>query len=416
MHIDLRRVALPLSLTAIIVGAFALGANKEAFLHVITNPSSFLSALSASRAETISAKELAALLKKKNLTALPSGRQAARQGFTFINVHTPYEGEIAGTDTFIPYNEMVANSASLPKDKNAPIIIYCKSGRMSAEALPVLKKLGYTNVRHLAGGMDAWKKAGQTLLDLSKLEETVLPQNGATLSVSWGDLGPQLIRAGVIDLAKFREAVKLTPDMEKILTQGTDEKIKIDAGNSQFVVDLLWAVGLAQKSAVYDQGPMGKEYKKDIGNFASTGGWTLARGDATAYINRFDLIPLTADQQAKVGEIAKNVYRPCCGNSTWFPDCNHGMAALAAIELMVAAGMNEKDIYKEVLALNSFFFPDNYLTVATYFARQGTPWEKVDAKEVLGATYSSGQGAGAISKKVGPLPYKPQQGGGACGA
>ena len=197
---------------------------------------------------------------------------------------------------------------------------------------------------------------------------------------------------------------------------GADKKIGIGAASIQFVVDMLWALGLAQKSAVYEDGPMGKEYKKDAGNFASTGGWTLARGDAMQYLNKFDIVKLSPEQQKLVGDIAQNVYRPCCGNSTWFPDCNHGMAALAAIELLVAAGVDEKDIYRHVLSLNSFWFADSYLYVATHFARQGIPWASVDAKAVLGKDYSSAQGAGDVSNKVGPLPYKPEQKGGACGA
>lgn len=161
---------------------------------------------------------------------------------------------------------------------------------------------------------------------------------------------------------------------------------------------------------------MGKEYKAKAGNFASTGGWSLARGEAMQYLNRFDLIPLDDKQQKKVGEIAQNVYRPCCGNSTWFPDCNHGMAALAAIELMVSAGIDEKTIYRNILALNSYWFSDTYVTIATLFARDGIAWKDVDAKRVLGRDYSSAQGAQAIAKKVGPLPYKPEQKGGGCGA
>ena len=161
---------------------------------------------------------------------------------------------------------------------------------------------------------------------------------------------------------------------------------------------------------------MGKEYKDKAGNFASTGGWSLARGEAMQYLNRVEIIPLTPEQQKKVGDIAQNVYRPCCGNSTWFPDCNHGMAALAAIELMVSAGLDEKTIYTNVLALNTYWFSDTYVTIATHFARQGIPWKDIDAKMILGKDYSSAQGAQAIAKKVGPLPYKPQQQGGGCGA
>ncbi len=386
-------------LVALVIVGFSLGANQALVRDFLTNP---LVQFKQVKGDTISAKQLANMLKKKN--------------FTFINVHTPYEGEIANTDTFIPYDQIPANSASLPKDKNAPIILYCKTGRMSGEALQTMRKLGYTNVKHLSGGMDAWQKLGNELMDLSTLESDVIPQAGFELPIAWGDIGPRLIALGVIDEKKFKEVVRLTPEQEEILTKGSDAKIRINAQNSQFVVDMLWALGLAQKSVVYEEGPMGKEYKKDAGNFASTGGWTLARGDAMQYLNKFDIVALTAEQQKLVGEIAQNVYRPCCGNSTWFPDCNHGMAALAAIELLVAAGVDEKEIYRHVLALNSFWFADTYLYIATQFARQGIPWATIDAKAVLGVDYSSAQGAADVAKKVGPLPYKPEQKGGGCGA
>lgn len=378
---------------------FALGTQKDTIRAAITAPRF---SLFASSKDTISAGELKKLLVNKTVT--------------LINVHTPYDEEIAKTDTFIPFDQIVENSGSLPKDKNAAIVLYCKSGNMSSQALETVRKLGYTNVRHLVGGMDSWTKSGGNLLDLSNLDKEVTPQEGIELPISWGNLGPKLVSAGVVDLNKFKETVKPDAEQEKILTDGSDAKIRITKQNSQFIVDLLWAIGLAQKSDVYDNGPMGKEYKKDAGNFASTGGWTLAQGNATNYLNRFDLIKLTDDQQKKVSEIAQNVYRPCCGNATWFPDCNHGMAALAAIEMMVAAGMDEKTVYRNVLALNSYWFSDSYLTTATYFARQGTAWKNVDAKTILGKDYSSSQGAGIIAQKVGPLPYKPKQSGGGCGA
>lgn len=343
-------------------------------------------------ADEISARDLKERLKQKN--------------FTFVNVHTPYDGEIEKTDAFIAYDAVVSGSELLPKDKNAPIILYCRTGTMSGQAVETLRKLGYTNVKHLSGGMDAWQKAGGKLLDLSKLEADVLPEAGAELPVSWGNLGPKLVSLGVIDKDKLNQAVKLTAEQEQILTKGTDKKIKIDRTSVQFVVDTLWALGLAQKSVVYDQGPMGQEYKTKAGNFASTGGWTLAVGDAMGYYNKFDLIPLTSEQQQAVAEIAKNVYRPCCGNSTYFPDCNHGMAALAMIELMVSAGVDQNTIYRKVLEFNAFWFPDTYLTTATYFARQGVSWKDVDAKRIMGAEFSSGQGAAEIAKKVGDLPWK----------
>lgn len=355
-------------------------------------------------------------LTSDKITPKDLKRALDKKDFIFINVHTPYEGEIGKTDAFIDYDSMVANSDKLPQNKNAKIILYCKSGRMSAEALQTLKNMGYTNVSHLEGGMDAWKDAGYEVMDLSKLPDNVVPDGGFELPVSWGNYIPELVRAGAIDSVKFEKIMKLTDEQKEIFEKGTTANIKIDSSNSQFVVDMLWALGLAQKSIVYEEGPLGKEYKDKAGNFASTGGWNLAKGDAVNYLNKFDFLGLTPDEQKRVGEIAKNVYRPCCGNSTWFPDCNHGMAALAAIELMVKKGLSDDEIYKNILKLNSFWFPDHYIMVATYFARQGTPWDKIDAKEVLGQNYSSGQAASTLYKKVGPMPYKSQKASGSCGA
>lgn len=243
----------------------------------------------------------------------------------------------------------------------------------------------------------------------------VLPEAGYALPVSWGDLGPKLISLGVIDKDKFEKTVNLNSEETKILEEGGENlPVSINADNSQFVVDFLWAVGLAQKSDVYEKGPLGTDYKKDVGNFASTGGWNLAKGTAVNHLGKHELFNLTDDQQKRVSEIAKNIYRPCCGNSTWFPDCNHGMAALAAIEMMVAKNLPDQEIYKNVLKLNTFWFPSTYMNIATYFERKGTKWGKVDAKLVLGQEYSSAQGAANIAKEVGPAPGG--GGGGSCGA
>lgn len=91
-----------------------------------------------------------------------------KKDFVFINVHTPYAGEIADTDLFIPYDQLAKNVDKLPQDKNAKIFLYCSSGHMSTQGAETLVRLGYTNVYGLAGGMKAWQGRQYSLLNNPK--------------------------------------------------------------------------------------------------------------------------------------------------------------------------------------------------------------------------------------------------------
>ena len=84
--------------------------------------------------------------------------------YTIINVHIPYEGEIEGTDANIAYNDIDALTVALP-DKNAPIILYCRSGNMSAQASRTLADLGYTQIWDVPGGMNAWSETGREIIN-----------------------------------------------------------------------------------------------------------------------------------------------------------------------------------------------------------------------------------------------------------
>jgi len=65
------------------------------------------------------------------------------------------DGYIEGS-VFIPINDLPASLAQLPTDKAAPIVVLCKSGHRGGIAMMYLNFLGYTNVRNLGGGMNAW--------------------------------------------------------------------------------------------------------------------------------------------------------------------------------------------------------------------------------------------------------------------
>lgn len=84
--------------------------------------------------------------------------------FVFINVHIPYEGEIAPTDLFLPYDQAAQLVDKLPQDKNAKIVVYCRSGRMSRIAVQEWASAGYTNLYDLVGGFRAWEDAGYPLI------------------------------------------------------------------------------------------------------------------------------------------------------------------------------------------------------------------------------------------------------------
>jgi len=91
---------------------------------------------------------------------------AKEENAFLLDVHTPEQVHIPGTDAFISYLEIEENQDKLPKDKNTPILVYCRSGSMSKTASETLVNLGYKNVYDLSGGTDLYKKSNQ-IVDIS---------------------------------------------------------------------------------------------------------------------------------------------------------------------------------------------------------------------------------------------------------
>ncbi|HLU65515.1 MAG TPA: pyridoxal-phosphate dependent enzyme [Kofleriaceae bacterium] len=79
-----------------------------------------------------------------------------RTGEEFASEHI--EGSIN-----IPLAELAAGAPGLPADLSAPIVTVCNVGRLSLSGMLVLKSLGYTSVRNLMGGLNAWMAEGMPL-------------------------------------------------------------------------------------------------------------------------------------------------------------------------------------------------------------------------------------------------------------
>ncbi len=99
-----------------------------------------------------------------SVTAPALKKMLESKDFVFVNVHVPYEGEIARTDDFIPFDKVEQRRHLLPANKDAKVVLYCMSDRMSNIAAETLVRLGYTNVWNLVGGMVDWRQRGYPLI------------------------------------------------------------------------------------------------------------------------------------------------------------------------------------------------------------------------------------------------------------
>lgn len=259
------------------------------------------------------------------------------------------------------------------------------------------------------------------------LASEVLPEGGVELPIMWGDLGQRMIKAGVIDAEKFEKLYERRGGMSKEtqnLLYNTDNKaITINSENSGELLNLLWAFGLSNKSSILETGlittydgkkPSSREEAlAKAGRMASTGGWSLSAGRSMNHYSAHEFISLTSEEWKLVERVASGVFRPCCNNPTHFPDCNHGMAMLGLLELLAFEGATEEEMFDIALSVNSYWFPDTYLTIAEYMGESGISWKDVDSKIVLGPEYSSGSGFARVRSLIEPMETESGKGG--CG-
>jgi adenylyltransferase/sulfurtransferase len=110
----------------------------EAFCGTVSD-----AAMQAAQGSTITAQELADM-------------QQRGEDFLLVDVREPAEFEIVQIpgSVLIPKGDIPAKLAELPQDK--PVVLYCKTGVRSAEALATLKGAGFSTAKHVQGGVTAW--------------------------------------------------------------------------------------------------------------------------------------------------------------------------------------------------------------------------------------------------------------------
>ena len=258
---------------------------------------------------------------------------------------------------------------------------------------------------------------------MAALAEQVNPSEGYVLPVAFGQLGPGLLSAGAIDLDRFIQMYRqagqpLTEAQQALLQKGSADKVSIDAKDAFFLLNFFWAVGLVNANPVLTKGEMMAGGIDKVGNFASTGGWTLGTRAPTDLYASILLIPLTQAQQARLESVARAVYRPCCDNSTHFPDCNHGMAMLGLLELMASQDASEETMFETAKYVNAYWYPQQMQEVAAFFkANQKVDFAVAEARQVVSLDVSSSTGFRRIHSWLASNGLLPETSasGGSCG-
>ncbi|MFD5831316.1 adenylyltransferase/sulfurtransferase MoeZ [Lentzea sp. NPDC060358] len=87
-------------------------------------------------------------------------KQESGEDFLLVDVREPHEYEIVKIpgSVLIPKDKILSGEAfsELPQDK--PLVLHCKSGARSAEALAALHKAGFKDAVHVGGGVLAWAR------------------------------------------------------------------------------------------------------------------------------------------------------------------------------------------------------------------------------------------------------------------
>jgi hypothetical protein len=229
-----------------------------------------------------------------------------------------------------------------------------------------------------------------------KLQRKLITSESETIPISFQSSVKKLAEEGVIDLKKWnklysKRGLEIPDRIEKAFSSYSREPIEFNTVSAPFLLNILWALGISNKTKFNEQSPL---QGKRLPNFASTGGWTLGKEkNGGAYFNQVANIPLNDKQEQLAFETAKNIYRPCCNNSTFFQDCNHGSAMLGLLELGASQGKREEELYAFALTANIYWFSETYVKMGLYFEEiEGKSLEEIPSQRLLSREFSSAYG------------------------
>ena len=103
-----------------------------------------------------------ALSRVPEISAEEFGRSTARGAVTLLDVREPDEtakGTLEGA-VLLPRGLLEKHVHEHVTRRDTPVVVYCETGNRSALAADVLLRMGYTNVRNLAGGIERWRHLG----------------------------------------------------------------------------------------------------------------------------------------------------------------------------------------------------------------------------------------------------------------
>lgn len=244
-------------------------------------------------------------------------------------------------------------------------------------------------------GSQEHRDMNTTQADMAALVKQINPPEGYRLPAVFRDIGPRLLEVGAMKAEEFIRVYEqagqpLNVDQLAILQQGSLTPVVFSKENAYFLLNLFWALGLTNDNPVLTEGPMVRDGRENVANFASTGGWSLASKPVRDLYASALIVKLTPEQQARLDEAAQGIYRPCCDNPTHFPDCNHGMAMLGLMELMASQGASVDEMFQAAKYANAYWYPQQSLELATYFkAAQKVSFDQADSRQLVSQSFSS---------------------------